>query len=356
MGAGALTRYGFGVMILPVVLFLGRYGRREPWRQGVVAAGAFLVVLAPWVVRNYWVGGTLFGTAGFTMTEGSSLHPGLLLERSLHPDLSVIWRIKPMFFKLLSNLRVILQDDLPQLGRSWATMLFFAGLLIGFRSLPIRRLRFFLLMSLGVLAVAQALGRTERSDASPVVNSENLLVLALPLVLIYGTAFFLTCLDQIELPLLISALTLRRAAQAGFVVVLSLPLLGTLISRAPVPVAYPPYYPPDLQKAAGWMKKNELLMSDVPGAVAWYGHRQCLWLTLDTKDDFFTVNDSFKPVSALYLTPDTLDVKMYSDGLRSTEASWERFVFDAIGRGELPTGFPLGKSPPARPPLSRASS
>jgi hypothetical protein len=163
--------------------------------------------------------------------------------------------------------------------------------------------------------------------------------------LIYGTAFFITCLDQIEMPMLLSALTMRRAAQAGFVVVLSVPLLGALISRAPVPVNYPPYYPPDLQKSAGWMKQNELWMSDVPWAVAWYGHRQCLWLTLDAQDDFFTVNDSFKAVSALYLTPETLDVKMYSDGLRAPDASWDKFVFNAVSRSELPSRFPLSKSP-----------
>jgi hypothetical protein len=178
-----------------------------------------------------------------------------------------------------------------------------------------------------------------------VVNSGNLLVLALPLVLIYGTAFFITCLNQIDLPLGAPVLTLHRAAQAGFVVVLSLPLLGALISGEPVPVAFPPYHPPNLQKVAGWMKPDELMMSDVPWAVAWYGHRQCLWLTLDTKDEFFEVNDNFKPVSALYLTPETLDVKMYSDGLRAPETSWDNFVFNAVGRNELPTGFPLSKSP-----------
>jgi hypothetical protein len=142
------------------------------------------------------------------------------------------------------------------------------------------------------------------------------------------------------MPLLVTAQTLRRAAQAGFVVVLSLPLLGTLVSRAPVPVTYPPYYPPDFQKLAGWMKKNELLMSDVPWAVAWYGHRQCLWLTLDTQDDFYAVNDNLKPVSALYLSPESLDVKMFSEGLRAPENSWDKFVFDTYVPAAVPPQFP----------------
>jgi hypothetical protein len=48
-------------------------------------------------------------------------------------------------------------------------------------------------------------------------------------------------------------------------------------------------------------------MSDVPWAVAWYGQSQCLWLTLNARTDFFVVNDYLKPISALYLTPPTVD-------------------------------------------------
>ena len=61
------------------------------------------------------------------------------------------------------------------------------------------------------------------------------------------------------------------------------------------------------------MKENELMMSDVPWAVAWYGQRQCVWLTLNAQDDFFAINDNLKAVQALYLTPLTTDGKFLSD-------------------------------------------
>ena len=54
-----------------------------------------------------------------------------------------------------------------------------------------------------------------------------------------------------------------------------LPMMFTLLSPKTMPVVYPPYYPPDIQQTAGWMKPDELMMSDVPWAVAWYGNRQC---------------------------------------------------------------------------------
>ena len=60
------------------------------------------------------------------------------------------------------------------------------------------------------------------------------------------------------------------------------------------------------------------MMSDVPWAVAWYGQRQCVWLTLNAQDDFFAINDYLKPVQALYLTPETMDAKLASDWVRPT--------------------------------------
>ena len=94
-----------------------------------------------------------------------------------------------------------MQDDLPKLGGSWASMLFLTGLLLGFRSMAARRMRYFLLMCLGIFIVVQALGQTQLSEESPEVNSENLLVLLAPLVFIYGVSFFLILLDQMKLPL-----------------------------------------------------------------------------------------------------------------------------------------------------------
>ena len=196
-------------------------------------------------------------------------------------------------------------------------MLFLAGLLLGFRGMAVRRMRYFLLMCLGMFMVVQALGRTQLSDESPEVNSENLLVLLVPLVFCYGVSFFFTFLEQMKLPVP----QLRYAVIAVFVALSCLPMIFTLLSPKVSPVVYPPYYPPDIQQTAGWMKENELMMSDVPWAVAWYGQRQCVWLTLNAQDDFFAINDNLKPVQALYLTPadDGRQIRLRLGALRRTQ-------------------------------------
>ena len=158
-GAGALTRYAFGWVIIPVAVFLALFsGPRRMWQAGA-ALGAFALVLTPWVIRNWTVSGTPFGTAGFAVAEGATF-PGTVLQQSTHPDLTYLLMPKPILHKLLGNVRGIFENDLPKLGGSWASLFFLTGLLLGFRSAEARRLRYFLLMCLGTFVVFQALGQT----------------------------------------------------------------------------------------------------------------------------------------------------------------------------------------------------
>ena len=342
-GAGALTRYAFGWVIIPVTVFLILVGGPRRGVCALAAFAAFLLVLTPWVIRNFMVSGTPFGTAGFAIVEGTGAFPGFQLERSIHPDLSSALGIGLYVRKFLVNVRPILEDALPKLGGSWASMLFLVGLLLNFRSATVRRLRYFLLMCLAVFIVVQALGQTQLSVESPGVNSENLLVLLTPLIFIYGVSLFLTLLDQMAL----SIRELRYAVKAAFVGLCCLPMIFALLPPKTVPVAYPPYYPPDILNIAGWMKPNELMMSDVPWAVAWYGQRQCVWLTLNAQDDFFAINDYLKPVQALYLTPETMDSKLASNCLQPPDLhTWGSFVLHAVVQNKIPPGFPLVQAPP----------
>ena len=340
-GVGALTRYAFGWTIIPVALFLFFFSGQRRVLHTLAALGAFVVVLIPWVIRNYAVSGTPFGTAGFAIVEGTGLFPRFQLERSVHPDLTHALWLKLYVTKLLGNAHDILVNELPRLGGSWASILFLAGLLLGFRGMAVRRMRYFLLMCLGTFIVVQALGQTQLSNESPEVNSENLLVLLVPLVFCYGVSFFFTFLEQMKLPVL----QLRYAVIAVFAALSCLPMIFTLLSPKASPVVYPPYYPPDIQNTAGWMKENELMMSDVPWAVAWYGRHQCVWLTLNAQDDFFAINDYLKPVQALYLTPGTMDGKFVSELLRSGEHSWGSFIALGVLQNQIPQGFPLRNAP-----------
>jgi len=148
---------------------------------------------------------------------------------------------------------------------------------------------------------------------------------------------------------------LRYVTIAIFSLVLLLPMLFVLLSGRSNPIAYPPYRPDIVQYSAHTMAENELMMSDVPWAVAWYGNRQCVWLTLNAtakpdnavqwQESFFAINDALKPVHALYLTPRTLDGRFQSDWLRGGPVGWGTFVVELL-KGRFPEGFPLTKMHP----------
>ncbi len=342
VGLGGLTRYSFGLLIIPTLAFLLLFLGRSRVIFFLAALFAFALVMGPWVARNYRISRTPFGTAGYAMYETTGYFPEHRLERSLNPDLSRV-TYRQLWSKLLANTRVITRDDLPKLGGSWVGAFFLVGLLVRFRSPSLNRLRYFLLLCLPVLIVAQALGHTQLSEDSPTVNSENLLALVAPLVIVFGVAFFFTLLDQIDLPVR----QLRYLITGVFCALVCLPAFFSLVSSRNTVPAYPPYYPPIIQKTAGWMKESEMMMSDVPWAVAWYGQRQCLWLTLGLQTDFFSISDYQKPISAIYLTPVTMDERFLSQWLRNSDFSWGSFVLEyGILKKDLPRSFPLRRALP----------
>jgi hypothetical protein len=345
-GAGALTRYSFGWLIIPVLVFLILFGGARRALLCFSMLGVFVILLAPWVYRNWNVSGAPFGTATYAIIEGAGGFDDYKLARSLSPSFDHInaWSF---ISKFLSNSRLMVQNDLPKLGGTWAGGFFLVGMLLAFRHVGIRRLRYFIMGALVTLFVAQALGRTHLSEDSPDINSENLLVLVVPLVLVFGVSLFFMLLDQINLIMP----QLRYAIIGLFGLVMCLPLIFTFLPPRPSPLVYPPYYPPVIQNANRWMDENELMMSDIPWAVAWYGQRQCLWLTLNSESDFFAVSDMMKPIRALYLTPVTLKDKQslnqrwkeddYARAQRKAEGTWGWFVSELMVNRQVPRTFPL---------------
>ena len=375
-GLGGLTRYGFAWVILPVLVYLGWFMGRHRGRTVAMALLGFLLVMSPWLVRNVQLSGNLFGTAGLALYSQTDAFPGDTLERTLfyepsdapvngQDEIKVrvadhvgLWDIAN---KLKRNLRHLLVHELPQFSGSWFAVVCLVGLVVPFRNRSLRRLRVFLLMTLAVFALGQALGRTHLSAANGTlgelltrslgqgapmtaasgVTGENLLAILGPVSFLFGAGLFFSLLDQWRMGLP----EMRLAASTGLVVAASLPMALSFLLPLPHPVADPPYHPPRVKHIislpGSTISAGDLLMSDIPWAVAWYGDRDCLWLTRSVQPDFYSLNDQFRPISALYFTEATTDQRYVSRVFSPIESNWERFVLAMQLEGDLPDEFPL---------------
>jgi 4-amino-4-deoxy-L-arabinose transferase-like glycosyltransferase len=340
MGLGMLTRYSFGWLVVPVIFFVALFGGERRAGLAVTVFLAFMLVVTPWILRNLAVSGTLFGTAGYAVAEGIFAFPNTRLMQSLHPDLTSAYWIMSYGHKFMDNLGYIIQSNLFKIGGVWTGVLFFAGVLAGLAKAGSRRLRYFVLMGIGVFIFVEALGRTSLTAISPETSTENLLVLFTPFVTIFAVGFFMIMLDRLEQP----SLEARFGAAVLLAILVWQPLISTIAMKTP-PVSYPPYYPPDVQKISHWMHPDELTMSDIPWAVAWYGDRPCVWTTVNSQYEFFQFNDYVKPVRALYLSLNTLNGRLFTDCMQGGVDSWGNFVLKTIAANQLPQGFPLKNFP-----------
>ena len=353
LGVLFLTRYSTGLLLLPALCFLLFFGGARRWSSAAAMGLAFGLLVSPWLYRNWHLCGNPLGTAGFALFADTESFPDDKLERSLSPSFGDT-TANEAAAKLITNSLELLQSDLPRYAGNWLAAFFLAGLLVPFRDPTIRRLRWFLLLSLVVLFVAQAAGQTHLSKLVPLVNSENLLVLASPLIYIFGSAMFGLLLDRVQFPFQL----IRSIVNFAALMLFSLPLVVALSSdvmaipgvvpRRVYPLADPPYRPGIIRELCDYSPPNALIASDVPWAVAWYGNRPTVWLPLHVQDghkeDFFAIHDFQRPVQAIYLSPQTANSEWHKSFFDPNHA-WFNFLLDLALRGRVPDRFPLKSVP-----------
>lgn len=349
------TQYILIVLMIPMaicgLLFLSNWR----WKSVLIWVVAPWLLLSPWLVRNFHHTGNLFGLAGYAMFADTQQYPDFTLERSLHPfgdemtieegqieESGVLFGyIIGSARKIMVNTSRIFQEEFPSIGGHWIAALFVAGMLVPFRDPSRSRLRWWFLIALLTLIPFQALISTQISEVTPSVNTENILSNLGPMAILFGAMILWMFISQIDF----SIPELRIVATLLVAVLGSLPFWITILPPKSQGISYPPYYPPQIQQVGEWMEEGELIASDMPWAVAWYGERSCLWLPSGGFADFYEINDFTKNIQGLYLTPLTLDNRLYSELLVGDNKAWGAFVLEVMGAAEIPQGFPLKFAP-----------
>jgi len=334
LGLCFLTRYLAGFFLVPLAIYAARIfrGRGAAMWAGVYVV-VFLAVVTPWLVRNERVSGSMLGLAKYGLIERSGTIQGEALERSYKPDLTDAYSFRPIVSKFLSNARQNLLTNLRLVGSDFLVFFFGVGLMYGFRRRDATRLRGVLLGAIAAAIFAMSLIGSDPERLGPEVGGGNLLVLLLPLVAIFGVAFFYLLLDRIPFRIKLT----RGLAIGAFVALNVSPMIFTMLPPRPGQFPYPPYSPPVTRWVANLFEPNELGCSDLPWSLAWDGDRRTVWLPM-TVEDFYQISDFVAPKSVQFmmLTPYFLDTKRQSEIVRGEYKGWV-----GLYQGQLRQDFPL---------------
>jgi len=332
---GTLTQYAFASVLVPLLIYVAvSFPKRWRAKCGLCVA-VFLVVLAPWVLRNWRASQTLFGLSRFELLEGVSegaeaeIKVGQV-QRMFGGGLPEL-RFRGQARRALVNARQLYEVGLKDVGSNYLVVFFLVGLLHRFRQEEVFRLRRFvfwsLLVAIGWMSVA---GPPKR----------NFLTVFEPLVIVYGVAFFYVMFERLQFKT-----RLTRTAFIGvFAVFNSLPFVFMLLPPGTT-APYPPYRA-DLTTLLGKaFTPDEVMVSDIPWAVAWYADRTAIWAPFQ-EADYYAINDNVKVVSGIYLTQETLAGMNVLEMVTGYERFWAQ-MFDLAHFP--PKNFPLQFARPWTP-------
>jgi hypothetical protein len=294
--------------------------------SGLLVFFLYVGVVAPWLVRNYFVCGNPLGLGLFSILDGTT-GSELSFMSTLQPDLTAFGAVRA---KLRGGLTSQFENLFGYLGYGVAAAAFFFSLLHIFKRRETNLFRWALVL----MWVFAALGMAFFSPHGA-VSANQLHMLFLPLFSAYGMAFLLVLWNRLDLRLPFA----RKVFITVIFALTALPMAVNLLTAPTQRVHWPPYVPPFINSVANWMEPSEVLCSDMPWATAWYGGRLSLLLPATIKQ-FIDIHD-YKylggPVNGIYLTPVSGNRPWLSQIAKGEYQQWASFI---MRTADL-TGFPL---------------
>ena len=303
------------------------------WQAAVTLIGAFAVLYLPWAIHMQRACGSPAGVASYTYLSGIRGTESSIM-RSMDPPLKNVspWHYRE---KLQSGFVQQLSHLYESLGRLAMAPLFFVALLHVFKRPETQAFRWaIVLMWLAALLGMALTGMEDRPPFAPFaadLQSNDLHILFAPLMTAYGLAFVLVMWSRLGINI--------RLVRFGFLALIFLisgaPFLFQFIELNSPPrsrVQWPPYAPPIIAMLHDWTNEREVIMSDMPWAVAWYGDRKSLWLTTTIKEftDLNDFNQLNGGIIGLYLTPITHNRAFGAEILDGEFKEWSGFITHTV--------------------------
>jgi hypothetical protein len=366
MGLLALAHWMAIWPFLGLVLFAGFYFNPRGV-QLLTLIGVFLLITIWWpLFHNMKWSGNPLGAGLYLFYAGNAVvgdESGLM--RDLEQSAGAL-DLNGLPSKVVINGINQLGDIYNYLGASIAAPLFFLALLHPFRRREIADFRWCILgMWLFAVVGMTIYGLKPHSEENP-TDPNNLHIIFMPVMTGYGLAFLAVLWNRLNLPLHIPVV--RNGHFIAAVLISALPVLMLAPKRIAGSVAghelrstlWPYYVPKALAEYGGMVKENEVIVTDIPWAVAWYTDRSAVWLPRDKQQLQTMMEYAAKrnqPITGILLSPYILstppselispqqpnyDWREYillrpASRLASTEfrSFWENLLNDLTGRMPL---------------------
>jgi len=320
-GLAFLTLYPMAVLVPAVAVFVAGVFKQRAFPAVLIVLALALAVASPWLARNVRVSGRPLGIATHTALNHTRLYPGNSFDRTYGASLANSRVARAIKLKVLANMTRLMERDLRSLGSGILICFFLVSLFHRFENNLAESAKWAFSLGLLLLLVPVAVGGP---------GAARLLNVFWPLVAVFGTAFFFVLV--------------QRAAfwQPGWETVISWALvvltgLPAMIRIAALPPTgpYPPVAPRFIAYAAQALPPAQPMVTDIPWATAWYGHRLSV-LVPESVDGFLALRKELPDVCALYLTTETAHGSRGTPSSADGTRSWLPVL-----EGHVPPDFPF---------------
>jgi len=291
MGVATLTRYTMVCLVPAVAVWLWVTMPAVPRSVKFgVCFGAFSLVLLPWVAHNVAVADSPFGLARWAAAHTMPDERGeevATVQLQRQSDAGAAIRLRATGIRVLMHWDKLYREQLKDTGANFLIAFFLVALLHRFRRDAAVRLQWWVL---GVLLTAVCwLGL-----AGP--PRWNFFTVFMPVIAMYGAAFFFVMFERLQL----RKRWARRGVVGLFVGLNVLPMLFTLLPHLSVS-PYPPYDGGVVAAVGETFRENDLVATDIPWALAWYGDRSAMLIPVEEKA-YLYFNDNLRVFAGIYLT------------------------------------------------------
>lgn len=331
------------------LLFFSAFYFRPKGVMSILLMAIFGVIVAAWGYRNLQVSGEVLGSGLYSLQTGLAEGDAAAIFRNYDPEQQA-FTTQGLFSKLVVNGLKQLEDIYKLLGSIVVAPLFFLSLLHPFKRPEIAHFRWCLL-SMWIFGV---MGMTIYGIPEGILDPNQLHILFAPIMAAYGLAFLTVVWNRIGFetnhPIVTQGHLVLVAVISAIPLILPMPKnLKHGISKDKMQRAvWPPYYPPSIAYLNQWTSEQEVILSDMPWAVAWYADRASVWLPKDQEqyrrlDDY--VESVGRKFAGIFISPISVNGKMVTEVSRGPYAAWREVIMNGeaidMDRRLLPEDFPF---------------